>query len=270
MGHCTSFSLLFSSAQELKTFTAHCVLLAVFLGTSNRDSATNSSELGTVPNLLIFAWANCRLRRQQVVFHLRKLIQEVARVFLALLLIDCSRRTRRRLVVARRRVVCRGRLAICFVGCVGHARKRLVGVAGQRIVQFRKRLVHVLLYFCHFQGGVGVITPPQGLPNGVYLRWRDGVKVWTVCHPQSEEMRALNVRNKQMKRRKQATENTQTSVEKRARKAEETFYKRKRSGRKRRALKEWARVRRPRTLIEGSNLAANFGENTNRRFEANN
>lgn len=73
-----------------------------------------------------------------------------------------------------------------------------------------------------------------------------------------------------MKRRKQATENTQKFVEKRARKAEETFYKRKRRGQKWLALKEWARVARPRSLIDDLNLATNFGENTNRQFEANN
>ena len=79
-----------------------------------------------------FAWANCRsvLHCQQVVFYLCKVIQEVAQVFVALLLVDCNRRTRKRLVgglvglsgcirrwlvVARRRVVCHERL--CHLLC---------------------------------------------------------------------------------------------------------------------------------------------------------
>ena len=68
----------------------------------------------------------------------------------------------------------------------------------------------------------------------------------------------------------QETINTLKSIEKRERKAEETFYQRKRCGRKWQALKEWAQVARPRTLIEGLNLTTNFCKNTNRRFEANN
>ena len=70
-----------------------------------------------------------------------------------------------------------------------------------------------------------------------------------------------------MQRRKQATENTQKFMQNEHRK-QEMFYKTKRRGRKQRALKEWAQLGRPRTLI-GLSLASNFGENTNRRFEAN-